>query len=453
MGTALSTFGYDPKNISYRDRITVNKSPQFRIVNSGITSPELAFGSYKRIIDSSKYSTSSYLYHNPRDLRAKGVNTNIFIDTGSPLWIEEFSISDPPRAHFRRVREWDQYVLEDFNGPFISNRDHYEMYKRLALTKFDPEPFMGLSGESFDEMIAHGSTGIARSIPTIPNLSVFTVLGELREGLASIPGHQLYKMMKESPKWANRIQVIGKGGSSEFLNWIFGLAPTFGDIDKLNLINTDKVAGVRAKLNSDFHAIYKRRRTIKETHEVTTDEYADYPQMPPSIFILYDGRTRNEVVTDTKVWFSGAFDHSAWAPTANDRLNDLLNAGEDLGLLPNAERVWQLIPYSWLVDWFLNFGDVLTNISYLGRSGIQLLYGYVMADTHRTRTSTWSGIVEGHYRTYTTVSSERIRQRVRATPYGFGLKLQDLTPMQLAILASLGITRTKLIKTGSIPRP
>ncbi|DAD51156.1 TPA_asm: maturation protein [ssRNA phage SRR7976323_5] len=452
MGTVLSTFQYDPKSRDYRDRITMDRSPKFRIVSSGNVSPDLAFGSYKRIIDSSKTSTHNYLYKNPRNLLAHGVNTNIFVDTGGPLWIEEFSICDPPRVHVGR-KDWSGRLVEDFDGPFIVNRDHYSMYRSMALQKFDPQPLLGLAGKTFSEMCAYGSTGISRSIPTIPLTSTFTILGELREGLASIPGRQLYKLMKESPKWANRIQLLSKGGSSEFLNWIFGLAPTLKDVDNLYAINTDDVKQIRSKLNGEVHKIYKRRRVVEKEHVETTDGNVDYPQYTPSIYVLSGGWCQNTVVTDSKVWFSGAFDHSAWAPTIDSRLNDLLNAGEDLGLLPTADRFWQLIPYSWLVDWFLNFGDVLTNISFLGRSGMQMLYGYVMADTTRTRTSTWSGYVNGHYSNFTTVSSERIRQRVRATPYGFGLKLQDLSPMQLAILASLGITRTKLIRSGSIPKP
>jgi hypothetical protein len=116
-----------------------------------------------------------------------------------------------------------------------------------------------------------------------------------------------------------------------------------------------------------------------------------------------------------------------------------------LGVLPNPETFYNLTPWSWLVDWKLNVGDVLKNITYLGKDGLVMRYGYIMEKIVRVETDTLSGLVSNTssapYPTivqrYTTVS----KRRIRATPYGFGLNPASFSKKQWAILAALGISK------------
>lgn len=110
---------------------------------------------------------------------------------------------------------------------------------------------------------------------------------------------------------------------------------------------------------------------------------------------------------------------------------------EVLGAAPSVDTFWNLSPFSWLSDWFVNFGDMLGNLSYFHEHGQVMNYGYLMQTTELTRTVEWAS------RYGTTVESFRnVRKaRIKASPFGFGLTWNGFSDFQLSILASLGIQR------------
>jgi hypothetical protein len=110
------------------------------------------------------------------------------------------------------------------------------------------------------------------------------------------------------------------------------------------------------------------------------------------------------------------------------------------GLTPDL--VWELLPFSWLSDWFVNIGNLISVNQALQEDSLVLRYGYLMQ--HDV-----TEIVFKHpslpFRTGSTgeLSAKltyETKQRVRATPYGFGLNPSQFTTSQWAILAALGLT-------------
>lgn len=104
--------------------------------------------------------------------------------------------------------------------------------------------------------------------------------------------------------------------------------------------------------------------------------------------------------------------------------------------------VWELTPFSWLVDWVSNVGSFMKNVSYIGRDGLVLRYCYAMhsweaeirvENSVRIAQSPGLGPISGTW-------NSNAKLRIRATPYGFGLTLDSFTPKQWAILAALGQT-------------
>jgi hypothetical protein len=107
------------------------------------------------------------------------------------------------------------------------------------------------------------------------------------------------------------------------------------------------------------------------------------------------------------------------------------------------EAVWNVTPWSWAADWFGTTGDVLHNISALGKDGLVLQYGYIMHSQMRD---------ESRYATYSAARSsswyersEKTLVRRPATPYGFGVDLNSLSAKQTAILVALGLSRQRKI--------
>jgi len=114
-----------------------------------------------------------------------------------------------------------------------------------------------------------------------------------------------------------------------------------------------------------------------------------------------------------------------------------------LGVKLTPEVLWNLAPWSWLADWFANIGDIIAINTALGSDNLVLRYGYFMRHTTRTLNADHSGVnfTKFHPGPVTFQAKLEEKQRVRSTPYGFGLNTDSFTTQQWAILAALGLTK------------
>jgi len=118
------------------------------------------------------------------------------------------------------------------------------------------------------------------------------------------------------------------------------------------------------------------------------------------------------------------------------------------------EVLWNLIPWSWAIDWFANVGDVMSNMSSNAVNNLVADYAFVMESSQTVRTETvttsWTGVGSpgGFYyfpagSASASVSYETVqtKNRVAASPYGFGVEFGSLSNYQLGVVAALGISR------------
>jgi hypothetical protein len=150
------------------------------------------------------------------------------------------------------------------------------------------------------------------------------------------------------------------------------------------------------------------------------------------------------VRVERSTWFSGAFlYHIPEQITTLGKLRSIASDARYLyGISLSPVDVWNLIPFSWLADWVVNAGDVISNISDQLYNKQVLKYGYTMAHTVRTTNTVLTApMVNGAVYTPRLVSTYDIKQRMQATPFGFGLSWDGFTPYQLSILAALGLSR------------
>jgi hypothetical protein len=119
------------------------------------------------------------------------------------------------------------------------------------------------------------------------------------------------------------------------------------------------------------------------------------------------------------------------------------------GLRINPTHLWQIMPWSWLIDWFTNLGDIIARVDEQFNDGMVAKYLYVMRSQNTTIRSNhsynfWSGT-----QTFSFERSLLTKQRRSAdSPYGFVLG-GDLTTSQWSILAALGLSRNvRFVKTN-----
>lgn len=112
------------------------------------------------------------------------------------------------------------------------------------------------------------------------------------------------------------------------------------------------------------------------------------------------------------------------------------------GLSIQAEDAWNLMPWTWLSDWFLNIGDFLE--AYNNRIPAQASLVNVMTETKTLRT--WRRTDSNLWARGGNSSSERVTRRRDLSFGGIGADFQFLTGRQLSILGALAITRTRDIR-------
>lgn len=278
---------------------------------------------------------------------------------------------------------------------------------------------------------AAGTTAISRVIPTNPAVDLATSVSETisAKSLFSAPG-----------------KALKKGDvSGEYLNLQLGILPVIADVRDTWQAAKDSEAILQQYERGSGRLT--RRRYVYPTEENITsvqekDVFCDGFGVSFSSYNVKPGTltTTTREVRDT--WFSGAFTYlapkSGWRRT-------LAHYERLYGVIPGLETAWNVIPYSFVADYFANTGDMLHNMDRFAKDGLVMPYGYVMSTNKTVVHQVWRGsmYVNGVPRelvlsgsiTYTT------KQRRRANPFGFGLTEGDLSLRQVSILAALGLNR------------
>lgn len=152
------------------------------------------------------------------------------------------------------------------------------------------------------------------------------------------------------------------------------------------------------------------------------------------------GETIRTHKVSKKRWFSGAFTyHLPYSTNMEVMSPEAVKARGLVNLELTPETLWELAPWSWAVDWVLPVDDLIGNLQDQSTDGLVLRYGYVMEHsissyiyTYIGRNSQYCGVV--------TLTAE-VKKRIQASPFGFGIDWNGLSPRQVAIATSLGITR------------
>lgn len=324
-------------------------------------------------------------------------------------------------------------------GPWNLTRDHTSYQLGSAHTNLVQGPVriatpnQSLSNlapyqhKSDEELFRDGGTAIARTEPTNPSFSLSQSLGELRqEGLPKAPDIHM----------RTSVDIARKSGSN-YLNVEFGWRPLVNDVRSFaaTVRNSDKIL-------KQYH---------RESGKGQRRQYA-FPtefqqQVDTCTFSYTPAVTALGVVQGTQIqrktqrtWFSARYVYHI--PAGSDLHSKMEKFGSDSAKLMGAELtpevVWNLTPWTWAMDYFGTTGDLMHNISALGRDGLVMSYGFIMCHTKKET------IREGRSPTAGPLSSLRVEEfksRRKASPYGFGVDSDGLSSKQVAVLAALGLSR------------
>lgn len=299
---------------------------------------------------------------------------------------------------------------------------------------------------SKDYLYGLGATAIARCEPTSPSADLAVSLAEIvREGMPTIPFKQSLKAIRER-KFS---EVAG-----EHLNMEFAVKPLISEVRKFAqaVIKSDEIM---RQYDRDSGRVVRRRYVFPQ--EVTVEELSRqtgqgcFPALPTPMY-LPSGNLGTLVRTRTTrvdTWFSGAFTYRVPYATIQGQTSfarDAARARKLLGLRLDAEVLWNLAPWSWFVDWFVSAGQVIHNLEAFATDSLVMQYGYLMQKVSIEDTYSHSGLsfLDGPTGEIQFTLGTVSKTRVKAHPYGFGVLDADLTSRQMAILAAIGISGSRV---------
>lgn len=356
-------------------------------------------------------------------------------DIGGPFYTRKSYWDNIPasRTWVNKIVE-DQfgYVKSTFNGP---------------VWPLNPTGLTFPAAEvDVSPLIAAGTTAIARCSPTNSIADAATFLGELvKDGIPNLPGMHT---------WKEKIRRLADAGD-EFLNVSFGWLPLLSDVKShAKAINQadavmrqyERDAGKMVRRSYYFPTVSNSSKSDYSTSPTGTPYKGPYSETGWTDYFGY-GKVTRTVETVQKRWFKGAFTYHL-PDGYSSRKGMARNAAEAkrvFGATLTPDVLWELTPWSWAIDWFSNAGDVVHNLSSWKAYGLVLRYGYMMEETINRHTYAFE-----HYpgQNPNKVQIDPLscvtitKRRVKANPFGFGITWDGLSPLQTAIAAALGISRT-----------
>jgi len=359
-------------------------------------------------------------------LRARGFDlTPMPPDTGHPFTLERLTWLWRGKGRVTRP----SYYHWDVDG-----------WGGLHATAAQPDSAMPASNV---DTFAFQSWG--RTAPTSEVFDAAQFFGELREGLPSIV-----------PSLLKGKIAFFKDLGSDYLNVEFGWKPFLNDLQNaVKALNS-----AQQSISRPYGPVHRYREVEDPTLSTVTDELMSISVGgTPGAFIPYKEMKRlypdyvdmgglqtfqgqSVAIVDRRNWFEANFfllPKLGYDPSSYlSRLDSLVNTR----ITPAT--LWELAPWSWLIDWGLRIGDALQTAESLEDDRVHAQYAYGMSHTRVKRVDTAFASATTNGASISAAYLFERKERVRANPYGFKVGgFAGLNTWQQSILLALGLTKTR----------
>lgn len=428
------------KMTSYRSRPHRNAVGPTKIVEDIVADP---YANFLR-------STSERQYREA--LEARGLVAHGEPDRGHPFELSRHTVM-ARQLNAGRLDSYDQHWVEGgipYLVPNWTSSIANDVF-RGGMTPGDPIPYQETGLPAFAQ------SAYARSAPTSVIFDAGVFLGELLEGLPRLIPDLLTKGDYDF------FRSIG----SDYLNAQFGWIPFVKSIqDAATALG--RATAQLAQQGERVHRKYAIPPVLTTGYHDATNvtsnvslgsvnghltrqmkEDLDFPDAGSSMLYgaPYTGG-RIHKMRKVERWFEGEF--SSFYKLGFDPTDYFSRLDQLVKFDITPETLWELAPWSWLVDWNLRIGDSIAANQIAANDRIIMHYGYAMErTTYRSLHSlTHAKNVVGsvQYTGYPANADVSIqteyKRRIRANPYGFRVTTPSaFSAGQLAILGALGLTK------------
>lgn len=280
---------------------------------------------------------------------------------------------------------------------------------------------------------------MARTNPSRSTVSVPAFIGELKD----IP-----RMVQSLGDLGRRLQASGyrPGGrgatrandlANLYLTGQFGISPLAGDLAKLCLLPLE------VERRFDEIRRMQRRGGLSRKRTIASGVVTGGVQNDPVHSLWVGIACRKTVITRYKMWgsvrWSVPYIPALGGPRDFEALRTVTRAVSGLNGIGMVEAAWQLMPWSWLVDWFGNVDEYISahNHAIPGTATM----GCVMTQYHTTETYTrlpGNSAIKGGDATFTRIDKMRVASSPSSLPE---FTLPFFTGRQMSILGALAVQR------------
>lgn len=265
------------------------------------------------------------------------------------------------------------------------------------------------------------------SMSSRANLAVFLYeLRDIKRMFDILPPKHLRHGLRSLDDWRDALKYV----NSQHLNYNFGWKPFIKDVKNVfkGLSSfEDRLKGFVAKQNTEM-----TRRVRDSVAEVnSTGVYQS----------LSNGYWKSDVIRKYNVLPASSFQYSYSIPNYSDRELRVRAYLDTLGLHVNPANVWAVLPWSFVVDWFVNVGQ---NLDRFSNDWVQPWVNLHQA-CHSQKieaTSEWTTtFLPKGQSVKTQTCSMRTYRRVVGIPQGMSLDAGTLDSDKIRLLLSLFASR------------
>jgi hypothetical protein len=265
--------------------------------------------------------------------------------------VDTLSVTRPyVQPHDLAISKWkvEPFVADGWTREGFRNVE-YVGYDMLALRR--PEDISALRITPWAYYFTQATASMNPDVPVV-DLPLFLFEFKDFPSMLKNMGDVMLTGVNFSKKSHNIGDVIGgvKLTAESFLAYKFGWAPLLADLKTMT--------GIALSIDQRFRQLRNMQNRKKVRRQLTTSSVS-YDGGGVFASSPYFGVLETDVTETVKAWFTARpYMMDVLPPLIPDEHRDVLWAyGLADGLTPST--VWNAIPWSWLVDYFINVGDFL----------------------------------------------------------------------------------------------
>lgn len=248
-------------------------------------------------------------------------------------------------------------------------------------------------------------------------------------------------------------RMAPRRAADQFLAVQFGWRPFVGDMVSLldSTINLDNNLQRAVDRNGRWQQRRFAEDELRSSTKIWSQTNAGTATWTEPSLSSYAARATLTIYREgmTRIWYKGSFKYyyPEFERIPPSQLGALVMAQRALrlyGLRVSPTLIYRVTPWTWLVDWFVNVGGNLQVLEDMSTGSVASRYMYLMRESYdRYRYVLDLELNDGQKCSFEAIREVRVKRRAPAeTHFGFSAAPGGLSPMQQAIIAALGLSRT-----------